>query len=142
MKFWLLLVTLPLGLASCTMTDEQASRGGQQLIGEASGGLIVAMPDTYRFRNWQMGGVSTWQNSMGSSMTVDNQASFKDAMQAIATTATTVYAAKAAMAAEITKRVTEGELTKRQGAELANKLALAQTQAEVDMFTAGLEVIP
>jgi hypothetical protein len=141
-KFFLLLMTIPLALASCTMTDESASRGGQQLLGEASGGLIATAPDTYRFRNWQMGGVTTWANSMGSTNTTDNQASFKDAMQAVGAVTTSVYAYKAYAAAELTKRVLEGEITKRQGAELANKLALATTEAEVTMFMAGLEAAP
>lgn len=138
MKFFLLLMTIPLALASCTMTDEQASRGGQQLIGESSGGLLAAAPDTYRFRNWQMGGVTTWTNSMGSSNTTDNQASFKDAMQAAGAISSTVYAYKSYAAAQLTQRILEGEITKRQGAELANKLALATTEAEVTMFLASL----
>lgn len=142
MRLFILLVTIPLALASCTMTDEQGSRGGQQLHGEVSGGLLAAAPDTYRFRNWQMGGVTTWANSMGSTNTTDNQASFKDAMQAAGAVTTSVYAYKAYAAAELTKRILEGEITKRHGAELANKLALATTQAEVDMFMAGLEAVP
>lgn len=140
MKYLLLLVMFP--LASCTMTDESASRGGQQLLGKAEGGLLAAAPDTYRFRNWQMGGVSTWQNSMGSSMTVDNQASFKDAMQAAGTMTSTIYAYKSYAAAQLTQRILEGEITKRQGAELANKLALAQTEAEVTTVLATLEAAP
>lgn len=138
MKWLLLLAMIPLGLSSCTMTDEQGSRGGQQLLGKVEGGLLAAAPDTYRFRNWQMGGVSTWQNSMGSSMTVDNQASFKDAMQAAGTMTSAVYAYKSYAAAQLTQRILEGEITKRQGAELANKLALATTEAEVTMFLAAL----
>lgn len=139
MKFWLLLVTLPLGLASCTMTDEQASRGGQQLIGEASGGLIVAMPDTYRFRNWQMGGVSTWQNSMGSSMTVDNQASWKDFMQMTGTAVGGFLTYKAALAAEVTKRFNAGQLTQRQAAQLQTQVALAQTEKDLALGLAQLQ---
>lgn len=108
------------------------------MIGEGGTAQVVAMADTYRFRNWQMGGVSTWQNSMGSSMTVDNQASFKDAMQAAGTISSTVYAYKSYAAAQLTQRILEGEITKRQGAELANKLALATTEAEVTMFLAAL----
>jgi hypothetical protein len=104
--------------------------------------IIAAAPDVYRWRNWQMGGVSQWQNSMGSSHTVDNQASFKDAMQTAGAAVSAISAYKSFAAAELSKRVLEGEITKRQGAELANKLALAQTQAEVDMFMAGLEVLP
>lgn len=123
---------------SCTMTDEQGSRGGQQLIGEVSGGLIVAAPDTYRWRNWQLGGVSQWTNSMGSSHTVDNQASFKDGAQAVGAIFTTVYAFKSYAAAQLTQRMLEGEITKRQGAELANKLALAQTEAEVSVIMAQI----
>lgn len=130
-------------LCSCTMTEEYGSRGGQQVHGTGDGQAIVAAaPDVYRWRNWQMGGVSTWQNSMGSSMTVDNQASFKDAMQAAGAISSTVYAYKAYAAAELTKRILEGEITKRHGAELANKLALATTEAEVTMFMAGLEALP
>jgi hypothetical protein len=137
-KFFLLLVTIPLALASCTMTDEQGSRGGQKLLGEASGGLLAAAPDTYRWRNWQLGGVSQWTNSMGSSHTVDNQASFKDGAQAVGTVFTTVYAFKSYAAAQLTQRMLEGEITKRQGAELANKLALAQTEAEVSVIMAQI----
>lgn len=124
------------------MTDEQGSRGGQQLLGSADGGILAASPDTYRFRNWQMGGVTTWANSMGSTNTTDNQASFKDAMQAAGAAVSAISAYKSYAAAQLTQRILEGELTKRQGAELANKLALATTQAEVDMFMAGLEAIP
>lgn len=120
------------------MTEENGSRGGQQLLGEPSGGLLAAAPDTYRFRHWQMGGVTTWTNSMGSTNTTDNQASFKDAMQAAGAISTTVYAYKAYAAAELTKRIVEGEITKRQGAALANQLALATTEAEVTMFMAAL----
>lgn len=137
MKLLLLLVCLPLGLVSCTMTEEYGSRGGQHVAGEGSG-QILASADVYRWRNWQMGGVSTWSNSMGSSHTVDNQASFKDAMQTVGTVATALYTYKAYAAAELSKRILEGEITKRQGAELANKLALANTEAEVTMFLAGL----
>lgn len=142
MKPFLLLALIPLGLASCTMTEEYATRGGQHVVGNSPSGQVLASADVYRFRNWQMGGVSTWTNSMGSSHTVDNQASFKDAMQTVGAVATTLYTYKAYAAAELTKRVLEGEITKRQGAELANKLALAQSEAEVTMFLAGLEAAP
>jgi hypothetical protein len=126
------------------MTEEYGSRGGQQVVNAKKGSdpVIAAAPDVYRWRNWQMGGVSQWTNSMGSSHTVDNQASFKDAMQAAGTAISAISAYKSFAAAELSKRVLEGEITKRQGAELANQLALAQTKAEVDMFMAGLEVLP
>lgn len=126
------------------MTEEYGSRGGQQVVPGKRGAdpVIAAAPDVYRWRNWQLGGVSTWSNSMGSSHTVDNQASFKDAMQAAGAAVSTISAYKSYAAAELTKRIVEGEITKRQGAQLANQLALANTQAEVDMFMAALEAAP
>lgn len=139
MKFFLLLVTIPLALASCTMTEEYGSRGGQQAHGDKKGPMMLATaPDVYRWRNWQLGGVSQWTNSMGSSHTVDNQASFKDGAQAVGAVFTTVYAFKSYAAAQLTQRMLEGEITKRQGAELANKLALAQTEAEVSVIMAQI----
>jgi hypothetical protein len=125
-------------MTACTMTDEQGTQGGQMI---AENGQVVNTPGTYRWRNWQMGGTSTWQNSMGSSMMVDNQISFKDAMQTIAAVSASVYSFKTAAAAEITKRFEAGQLTIQQRDKLFFGLETVKVQADVEKFTAGLKAM-
>lgn len=133
-----LLFLIPLLMTACTMTDEQGTQGGQQI---AENGQVVNTPGTYRWRNWQMGGTSTWQNSMGSSMMVDNQVSFKDAAQAIVAVSASVASFKASAAAEITNRFKAGQMTIQQKNVLDNQLANVQTQADLTKFLAGLKAM-
>lgn len=141
MKFFLLLVTIPLALASCTAIDEQGSRGGQVATGPKrwEQPVLANAPDTYRFRLYQIGGVVTATSSMGTSVTADNQASWKDTMQAVGAVTTSVYAFKSYAESQITARFLEGQITQRQAAALQQQLALVQTQADVTKF---LAVIP
>lgn len=133
-----LLFLIPLLMTACTMTDEQGTQGGQMI---AESGQVVNTPGTYRWRNWQMGGTSTWQNSMGSSMMVDNQVSFKDAAQAIVAVSASVASFKASAAAEITNRFKAGQMTLQQKNVLDNQLANVQTQADLTKFLAGLKAM-
>lgn len=140
MKALFLVAVIPLSFASCTMVDEQGSRGGQQARGDKKGQmLLAAAPDTYRFRLWQMGGVMTAQNSMGTSVTADNQASWKDFMQMTGTVAGGILTYKAALAAEITRRFQAGQLTQRQAAQLQTQVALAQTEKDLALGLAQLQ---
>lgn len=134
---WMILI--PLALASCSMTDEQGSRGGQIPVSNVEGGLLAGAPDTYRFRHWQMGGVVQWQNSMGSSLTADNQASWKDFMQMTGTVAGGILTYKAALASEITKRFQAGQLTQQQASQLQAQVALAQTEKDLALGLAQLQ---
>lgn len=121
------------------MTEEYATRGGQHVVGNSPSGQVLASADVYRFRNWQMGGVSTWTNSMGSSHTVDNQASWKDFMQMTGTSVGGFLTYKATLAAEITKRFNAGQLTQRQAAQLQTQVALAQTEKDLALGLAQLQ---
>lgn len=134
-------------LACCTMMDEQSSRGGQTDLAQGrvpnrwQEPVIAAAPDTYRFRLWQMGGTGILNTSMGTSLTFDNQISFKDAMQTIAAVASSVATFKAAAAAEITNRFKAGQLTVQQKNVLDNQLANVQSQNDLTKFLAGLEAM-
>lgn len=131
-----------LALVACSQTKENMYRGAGVLakIGHLEGGVIGDLSNAgiYEWTHTQFGGTAMWQNSMGSSSTVDNQVSFKDAMQAIAGVATSVYSFKAMAAAEVTKRLAEGELTKRQAQQLQFEISKILSEADVTKFLAGL----
>ncbi len=134
---------LPLMLASCTMMEEKSSRGGQvpNVPKRWEQPVLANAPDTYSFRLWQMGGTGILNTSMGTSLTFDNQISFKDAMQTIAAVSASVYSFKTAAAAEITKRFEAGQLTIQQRDKLFFGLETVKVQADVEKFTAGLKAM-
>lgn len=88
-------------LASCSTTYEGMTKGGPK-------------GDTYVWFQNQIGGKSTWQNSMGSAFAGDFEKSFADAMQA----AGVMYASWTSLQRELAKfsfkKLEAGEITKRQ----------------------------
>lgn len=131
-------------MVACTGIDEEAYRGAGVLAAlPKNSGLAAGVDLTgagiYRFKVRKLGGAFTGTNSMGGTYASDDQVSYKDTMQMIGAVATSVYSFKAMAAAEVTKRVQEGELTLRQGQQLNFELAKIQTEADVTKFLAGLE---
>lgn len=136
------LIAACMSMAACTSIDEEAYRGA---------GIAAAVPKgtdlsntdlsgagIYRFKVRKLGGAFTGTNSMGGTYASDDQVSFKDAMQAAAGIATTVYGFKAYAAAEVTKRFMAGEITKQQAQQLQFEISKIMTEADVTKFLAGL----
>lgn len=126
-----------IALASCTIQKEEMYKGAGVLAKMPKGGIIPAGIDLanagiYVWKNKQFGGTSTWENSMGSSSIIDNQASFQHFVQGVVALGGSIASMKASIAAELTRRVTEGEITTRQANALNQQLALAQDASELE----------
>ena len=117
-------------VSSCTLQYEDMGRNNP------------SKGDTYRYALIQWGGQGAFESSSGTRGVMNNETSFKDFMQTVGATATTVYAAKAAMASEVTKRIEAGEITKQQGQQLQFEIAKIQTEADLAKFQAALAAQP
>ena len=130
-------------MVACTSIEEEAYRGAGVAAAMPKGtdlsGTDLSNAGIYRFKVRKLGGAFTGTNSMGGTYASDDQISFKDAMQAIVAVSASVASFKAAAAAEVTKRVQEGELTTRQGQQLTFEIQKIQTEADLAKFLAGLE---
>jgi hypothetical protein len=88
-------------LVSCSTTVEKMGKGGPQ-------------GDTYLWVHNQIGGQTTWKNSMGSAMAMDLQKSFADAVQALGLAYTSWTWLQRELGMFSFKKLQAGEITKRQ----------------------------
>lgn len=103
----------------------------------ADGG--AAQGRTYTYHYGQIGGKGTAQSSMGTAVAFDGEKSFADLLQAYAAGKISLNTLRGRVSDNSLKQYTEGELTKRQAAELATKVQLAEQEGALELAREALK---